>query len=398
MTNQPTHRLLAVMSILTAFILASCGSSAEPAVATPDSLAPTTFDPVVSVTGEVRPVEWATLSSGSAGAIDEIYVDLGDQVEQGELMMALTTRANQQAALAAADMELVMAQQALQELEDNAESARAQTLLELANARDALEDAEYMRTVRQQGNRASPEIIDAAEARLVIAENDVDRAKAAYDKYSGRPSDDEARAVALRRLSNARQERDAALRALNWYTGEPSDIDQAILDADVAVAQARVNEAERQLTRRQDGPDTRQLEAAQARLENARAQVEAAQQALADTEIRAPFSGTVSQIYVRAHEWIGPGAPAFDLGDLSQFRIYTTDLNEIDAARVRVGDSATITYDAVPDFSGSGTVIELAPKPSAGGSVNYAATLEVTEVPDSISWGMTAFVDIEVQE
>ena len=398
MNKQSTPRLLAVAFLLAMVALAGCGSSGEQAVVTPDSLAPTNFDPVVSVTGEVRPVEWATLSSGAGGAIDEIFVDLGDVVEQGDLMMTLTSRPNQQAALAAAEMELVMAQQSLLELEESANSARAQTLLELAQARDELDDAEYLRRVRQKGNRASSDTIDAAEARLVLAENEVDRAKAEYDKYSGRDSDDAARAVALRRLANARESRDAALRALNWYTGEPNEIDQALLDADVAIAQARVDEAERQLARRQDGPDTRQLEAAQARLDNAQAQVAAAEQALADTEIRAPFSGTVSQIYVRAHEWVAPGTPAFDLGDLTEYRIYTTDLNEIDAARVRVGDSATITYDAVPDFTGSGTVIELAPKPSAGGSVNYAATLQVSEVPEAISWGLTAFVDIEVQE
>jgi HlyD family secretion protein len=377
--------------------LAACGSTNGEATPTV-SIDSSNFSPVVSVTGEVRPIQWATLSSGAGGSIDEIFVELGQLVEQGELLMTLSTQPARQAAVAAAELELVQARQALDELEENADFALAQTQQELAQARDALDDAEYMYRVRQKGNRASQETIDAAEARLVLAENEVDRAKAEYDKYSGRDSDDPSRAVALRRLANARLDRDSALRSLNWYTGEPTEIDQALLDADVAVAQAEVNQAERELARRQDGPDTRLLEAARSRLENAEAQVAAARQALEDTEIRAPFDGTISQIYVRDFEWIAPGTPAFDLGDLSQFRIYTTDLNEIDAARVKIGDSASISYDALPDFSGTGTVVELAPKPSSGSSVNYSATIEVGEVPASITWGMTAFVDIEVQE
>jgi hypothetical protein len=44
-----------------------------------------------------------------------------------------------------------------------------------------------------------------------------------------------------------------------------------------------------------------------------------------------------------------------------------------------------------------GTVTSLAPKASQGSGVNYKAVIELDEVVDQLRWGMTAFVDIEVE-
>jgi multidrug resistance efflux pump len=146
----------------------------------------------------------------------------------------------------------------------------------------------------------------------------------------------------------------------------------------------------------QSGPDQRQLEAAEARLANAQAQAAAARAALAETELRAPFAGTVAELMVREQEWVMPGVPVMVFGDLAQMQIETTDLNEIDAARVNPGDTVAIIFDALPDLSLSGTVTQVSPKASTGGGVNYTAIIQVEELPATVRWGMTAFVDVEV--
>ena len=38
-----------------------------------------------------------------------------------------------------------------------------------------------------------------------------------------------------------------------------------------------------------------------------------------------------------------------ELADLDHLRVETTDLNEIDVARIQIGDTASITFDALPD-------------------------------------------------
>jgi hypothetical protein len=58
-----------------------------------------------------------------------------------------------QAAVAAAELELLSAQQGLDALHDNTALAASQAELTLANARDALDDAVRLNTYQQKGNR-----------------------------------------------------------------------------------------------------------------------------------------------------------------------------------------------------------------------------------------------------
>lgn len=392
-----TPRIL-VLVLAAAMLVAGCsgGTATATPTAAPDDNS--SFSPLVSATGVVVPQQWARISVRASGQIVNLPVEAGDQVAEGDLLLALDSRPALLAAEQGAQLELVNARQALQSLQDGADMARAQAEQELANAQDALKDADYILRVRQKGNRASQETLDAAQASYVLAQDNYDRAKAAYDRLSGRPEDSVARAIALQNMNNARLSRDSALRSLNWYKGSPTDIQQSQMEADVAVAQARVDEATRTLARMQNGPDSRALEAAHARLANAEAAHDAAQTQLDAAEVRAPFSGTVTEVQVRPYEWVGAGTPVIVIADLSALRIETTDLNEIDAARVHIGDSTNVSFDAVPEFSGRGTVDRLLPMPSTSGGTNYTAWIRVDSIPDSILWGMTAFVDIEVSE
>jgi multidrug efflux pump subunit AcrA (membrane-fusion protein) len=85
------------------------------------------------------------------------------------------------------------------------------------------------------------------------------------------------------------------------------------------------------------------------------------------------------------------------LADLENLRVETTDLNEIDAARVQVADPVIVTFDALPDVVVNGTVDSIAPKASAGSGVNYTVIILLDEIPEQLRWDMTAFVDIQVE-
>jgi multidrug efflux pump subunit AcrA (membrane-fusion protein) len=84
------------------------------------------------------------------------------------------------------------------------------------------------------------------------------------------------------------------------------------------------------------------------------------------------------------------------LADLSALQVQTTDLNEIDVARVAVGNTATVEFDALPEETVAGVVTRIAPRSAEGAGVNYTAIIELDEIPSHLRWGMTAFVDIAV--
>ncbi|MCK4742069.1 MAG: efflux RND transporter periplasmic adaptor subunit, partial [Anaerolineales bacterium] len=354
------------------------------------------FQPVVSATGIVLPSKRVVLSFPTPGILDAIMVEEGEMVEKGKTLMALEGREQAHAALNATRLELILANQNLDEVHRTAELVSAQTQLALANAQDAFEDAEYNWRVQQEGYRASQSTIDATQASLVIAEEEVDRAKSNYDSYSGRSEDDAQRAMALIALSSARSARDAALRNLNWYLGHPSETDQAILDAKLSITEAELGVAEQNWARVKAGPDPETLERAAARVATAKAQVKAAETALSLLILEAPFAGTISEIHTQEKEWVAPGQPLIVFADLQTLRVETTDLNEIDAAQIEIGDFAIITFDALADLEVEGQVVYIASKSTEGSGVNYKVILELTDVPEKVRWGMTAFVDIEI--
>jgi hypothetical protein len=57
-----------------------------------------------------------------------------------------------------------------------------------------------------------------------------------------------------------------------------------------------------------------------------------------------------------------------------------------------------VTFDALPDVEVAGWVVRIAPKAAEGAGVNYTVSLELESIPPQLRWGMTAFVDIQIDE
>lgn len=346
----------------------------------------------ISGTGTLEAAAISSLSFSSSGNVGLVEVEIGDQVQEGDLLMALDPD-TLDAALATAEADLISAQVALDSLQDetNWQVQLAQAQAELAQAREALKDAEYLQRVRQEGNRASQQTIDAAEARLLLAREEYERAKDAYDHLSGRPSDDPSRALALTNLESARQNRDAALRTLNWYTGHPTEIEQALLDADVAVARARLAQAEERVATLENGPDPQELAAAEARVRAAQARVN-------QSRLTAPFDGTVLSVDYDTGDQVTPGAVAVVVADLSELHVDTT-VDELDIALVEMGLPVEVTLDALPDFDLTGQVsrIDLVPV-VASSATEYAVRIALTSSDPTARVGMTAAVNILVAQ
>jgi HlyD family secretion protein len=317
--------------------------------------------------------------------VEAVFVELGDTVRKGAKLAELEQGSlSTQLILAKAD--LVAAEKALEELLDT-EAARARALLALAQAQDALEDADYRWYVQQEGNRASGETIAATEANLVLAQKEVDQAQSEYSKYSGRPEDDPARALARSNLAAARQKRDSILRNLNWYLGYPSETDQAILDAELEVARSNVQEAEKALAEIESGPDPDDVAAAEAR-------ILAAQTNLDLVYIEAPFAGTITSVDIKPGDTVSPGIPAIHLADLTRMFI-EVDISEVDLKDVQVGQEVIITFDADLDREYAGVMTEVSLTGTIKqGVVTFKATVQMSDPDEIVRPGLTAAVNI----
>jgi len=339
----------------------------------------------VGATGVVRANQSATLSFQTSGTVDTVNVEQGDRVNADRLLAALDRKTvSSQIALAEAD--LVAAERALEDLLKS-KQAQAAAQLAVAQAEDALKDANYTLTVRQEGNRASGNTIKAAEANLVLANEEVDVADQRYDHASGEAG----RALALSNLIAAKQKRDSIQRNLNWYLGSPTDIEQAILDADVALAEARLEDAQREWERVKDGPTQGDIATAEARITAAEATLELAR-------ITAPFAGTVTSVDVMPGDQVTPGAPAFRIDDLSHLLV-DVEISEVDINRIALDQPVSLIFDAILDHEYEGSVVEIAQVGiSIQGVVSFPVTVEIQDKDEAIRSGMTAAVNIVVEQ
>ena len=82
-----------------------------------------------------------------------------------------------------------------------------------------------------------------------------------------------------------------------------------------------------------------------------------AQQNLADHYIRAPFDGIVAEVNAKKGESISSANIAVTF--IAKQKIAEITINEIDVAKVEVGQKATITFDAIEDLTITGEVTEI---------------------------------------
>ena len=358
-TEDAAMKKILFLFLIFSFLLAGCGSAEKGSTPTPEAGVAQDFAAVISTTGLVVPEKWAALSPRSQGVAADVLVTEGEQVSSGQLLIRLDGQASVEASLSAAQLELINAKKALKDLQENADAAHAQALIAVDDAQEAYDKA-------------------------------VDYYNSLFKSYKY----DEL--VFIKKVTPFGIKRIPEIKTRKIKKADEETIAEAKNDMDLKLA--NLENARRAADRLKDGPDTDQLAQAEARLALAEAQVGAGEEAVANQELRAPFDGVVCNLNVRVGEWVAPGIPILRLGNLDQLRVETTDLSEIDTARVHPQDTVLITFDALPDVVVNGTVLRVANKSAEGSGVNYTAVVLLDTIPDDLRWGMTAFADIEVSE
>ncbi|MEM7128002.1 MAG: HlyD family efflux transporter periplasmic adaptor subunit [Chloroflexota bacterium] len=432
--------ILILIGVVAVFVLNTMGyisldqvsasqPAAEEATELPQVEQPVIANNLIVVDARVVPVQRAALSMAAGGIVDGVLVQEGDVVEEGQVLIRLDS-ARQKVAVSRAQADVNRVQAQLDELLAGPraeEVASAQANLEASKARlnKVLKGSEAgdVREVEAQVDSAraslakvfegaSEEQLISARAEMANAEAALRRAQSAYNEVKWR--NDIAALPQAADLEQATNNVEAArARLADLQSGATAaDISSAragvvqaearlesylaVLPSDIAAAEADVRNFEAQLNLLTAGAREEAIAAAEANLAVSTASLQDALVSLSETELRAPFAGTVASVDVSLGEQLAGGAGVIQLADLQNWQIETEDLTELQIVNVQPGSVARITFDALPDVEIAGTVnrIRLVGEDNRGDIV-YTVIVAPDNLDDRLLWNMTAVVTFE---
>jgi HlyD family secretion protein len=400
--------------MLLAVTLAGCGRAQAPqpnltpiATAPMAAAGPSFGGDTVTASGEIVPVQEAQMSFTVSGWVQTVAVAEGGEVQAGEVLATLET-AGVEAQVTQAEAALAVSQANLAQIQAGArpgEIAAAQEALTAAQAgvsaaRANLASAQAALAKLKVGPK--PEELTMAKAAMEKAAVALQLAQSEYDKIAWQDGIGATQqAVALQQASIDYESAKANYEVLvRGAMAEELDMAKAAVEAaraQVDVAQAQAGQAKAQLDQLLAGPSAEAINVVEAQVQQAKAALEAAQVALDQTTLRAPFAGTVAVLEVSVGETVLPGQTVLTLADLNHLQVETTDLSERDVDEVAVGQQATVYVEAL-GLEIAGRVVRIAHQASEiGGDVVYRVVVELDEQPPDLRWGMSVDVGITTE-
>ena len=343
---------------------------------------------LVGATGTVRANQTAYLDWLTTGRIEKINYQVGQEVTAGEVMASLAQTSLPQEVVIASS-ELISAQQSLDDLK-NSESNHSTAELTLAQAQRDYNTAlgNYWQRNKTQG---SDNLITVNEAKLQIMDNNIVDLKNNYDNMVELPSNDSKKALALQNLTQAQIDRDTLKKLLDYYKAMPSSLDIDLLKSKLDVAKATLEDAQRQYNLVKAGNNPDDVTAALAKVTSLQATVSMG-------SLTSPFAGTVTELNSMVGDLVSVGTNTFRIDDLSRLLV-DVEVPEVDINSIKVGQTATLTFDAIANQVYSAKVIEVARVgDTISGVVNFKVTLQILNPDAQVLPGMTAAVNITVTQ
>ncbi len=348
--------LINLIAFLVALAIVGCGAQPTPVKPTPTagpSNKGTFGGASITATGKVMPVLGVALNMTTGGVVAEVLVKEGSRVDANQVILRLSS------------------------VQEKAAVAQAQAKLAQANA---LRDGAV-------ATRNNPQELDA---RIAQAQGQANTAKYQVD-------------AARANATSAETQKDAAggmaispgqkVLMNNWYAAQ----------SQLAAAQATYDGAQNNLKVLLDmrahpiGLDA-EVNSAVSAVNVAQAELDSANAALAATELRAPFAGTVASLDVNRGELVASTAPVAHLADFSNWQIETTDLTELNIANIHEGDTATVSFDAIPGLELPGKVSKIRLYgDTKQGDIVYTVIVTPDQQDTRLRWNMTAKVSIQVK-
>lgn len=160
-------------------------------------------------------------------------------------------------------------------------------------------------------------------------------------------------------------------------------------------AQSALEADRKKLALQEAGSSAASLEAAEARIRSAAANVDALRSQIVQMQIIAPASGRITNVIGDVGETVSPGAVVVSMIPVAKLQI-DLNLSENNVASVSVGNPARITLDALGETPLRGSVAKIDPAQTiVSGSVYYKTIITLKEEDSRVKAGMTANVWIE---
>ena len=339
---------IASLFILAGVLIAACSpADAQATEATPISTV--IADDTLIAEGRVEPFQYAEIAFTASGIVSEVLVDEGQQVKKGQPLVSLGGES--ETAYTAAQLELVSAQQALDDLLNSSGTDLAQVVIDLKDSQEAYDKADDYLLYLQNSKK-----VPQTETRTFLIQTARGYEYRTNTKHFKGPAPED------------------------WIIEAENDL---------ALKKAAFEEAQRAYERMKDGTDTNQLAVLEAR-------VNAAKAGVAAFAVIAPFDGVVAKLNAKTGNSINAGEIAVTIADFSTWLIKTTDLTELDVVTIEQGQAATITLDAIPDATLNGKIESISQTfEEKQGDVVYEVTVALTDEHPDLRWGMTAIVKFE---
>lgn len=377
-------------------------------------------------TGSIAAVDTVAVKSQVSGRLQTIYVQAGDMVKKGQLVAVIDpletqlsadqNRAQLSGAKAGVDKQRLtldqrriqvqaaydQAQEKLKELQAAADAQPALTQAAIREAQasyqSALEELNRLQNVALPNERVSTKAtLDEAKANYEQAQSEYQRQMDLLGKgYTAQRTMESARQSVQVAEARLRSAQDSMNRLDSSQRVAIQKQRQAVMQARASLDSARANSVQ-DFTKRQDYLSAIQdLEKAKAdlkdvsiygkELDSQKATVDRLSSVyqdslrlLRETQIRAPMDGIVSKKLMNVGELVAAlnsfssGSEIIDIEDRRRMKV-TMDVNEIDAAKMKIGMPSKITVDALPNKAFTGVVTKIAPSSNSTSSAGSSGT------------------------
>ena len=336
--------------------LSACGAKTA-STPTPSVIATVKADNVIISEGRVEPIHYAEIALNSSGLVSDVLSKEGDQVKAGQVIARLQSSEAQ-----------------------TLETAQAKALQQLTTAYQAVRDAQFkLDNFDIPGDFTGMTPTQAVQTSL----DKLNAARDAFEPYKN---------VSERwlKLTNAEDE-NGVIKNIAKQTKKRMDdawekYRKAVQYLDLASA---LETAKSQLVQAQNDYDSLQDPSFAEDTAGTRA-------ALANAEVRAPFSGTLTNLDLKVGEFAASGTPVLTVADLSSWVVKTTDLTEIDVVDLHEGDPVELTLDAIPNVTLKGNILTISNNyTEKQGDIVYKVTVLLTDKNPAMRWGMTAQVKFQ---
>jgi HlyD family secretion protein len=319
-------------------------------------------------TGTVQPSQSAVLTWSASGTVGEVTVTLGQSVKKDDVLMSLDPD-SVSVDILQAQIDVINAQNALDDLYNNWQSDLAQTKLDLLNAEDDLDDLQTERKIMNYQR--------CTDERIQDLEDELDQAELIY-KY--RQNADTLKAV------------NTAQANLDYCMADFTEQEIAEAQLKVDLAEAKVADLQTTVDTLINGPDPDQVTILETQL--------AIAQSRADSPlVKAPFDGVVTVLPAQVGDIVQTGSQAVQLDNISNLYL-DVQISEVDIPTVSIGQPAELVFDAYYQDTFTGKVTQISPVgTTVQGVVEYNVRIQMDEDTDGrIKPGMTAAVNIIVDE